>query len=254
MKITFLGTGTSQGVPVVGCTCPVCASLDPRDKRFRSSIAIEVKGKSLVVDTGPDFRSQALANHLTQLDAVLFTHSHKDHVAGMDDTRPFYFRRGKRNIPIYGNQDTIQRLKEEFYYAFEANKYPSAPGFDAITIGKDAFEVEGVRIMPIAVVHGRMPVLGFRIGDFVYITDANYIPPEELEKVKGCRVFVLNALERTKHVSHYSLEQAIALSEEVDAEQTFFTHCSHYLGMHEAVSQELPKGMALAYDGLTVTL
>ena len=239
---------------MIGCGCTVCRSLDYRDKRLRSSIVIEIDGKSLVIDTGPDFRAQALAHRLTRLDAVLVTHSHKDHMAGMDDCRQFYFDRGSRDIPVYGSPATIVRVKQEFDYAFAENKYPGVPGFEVHEVGDSDFEVEGIRVTPVHVLHHRMPVLGFRIGGFSYVTDASHIAPEELDKLRGSDVLVLNALTRKKHISHFNLEEAISVAQEVSAEKTYFTHCSHRLGSHQDVTKELPEGIQLAFDGLQITV
>jgi len=253
LKITFLGTGTSQGVPVIGCECEVCRSLDYRDKRLRVSVHIEVDGKSLVIDTGPDFRQQMLRERVKRLDAVLLTHSHKDHIAGLDDVRAFNFLQ-KEGMPIYGMTKTLEQVKKEFYYAFENEKYPGIPVLNLQEIGHNDFEVSGINVVPLPVMHLRMPVLGFRIGDFSYITDANFIPEETLLKLIGTKVLVLNALQKEKHVSHFTLNEAIEQAERIGAQQTYFTHISHKMGLHQQVSKELPASIALAYDGLAVTL
>lgn len=251
--MTFLGTGTSQGVPVIACGCSTCTSADARDKRLRSSVLIQEGDLNLVIDSGPDFRQQMLRCGLKRLDALLFTHSHKDHIAGMDDIRGFNFVQ-KAPIPIYTEEYTLEALKREFYYVFEDHKYPGVPEVDIHLIENRDFSIGGVKIIPIRVFHYRMPVLGFRIGDFTYITDANHIPGEEKEKIRGSRVIVLNALRRTSHISHFNLEEAIALAREFGAEQTYFTHISHQMGLHEEVSGELPPGVFLAYDGLELSL
>lgn len=254
MKITFLGTGTSQGVPVIGCRCDVCQSLDFRNKRLRTSVHIEVENKSFVVDTGPDFRQQMLNERINKLDAVLFTHAHKDHTAGMDDVRAFNFIQ-KKAMPIYAEQRVIDQLKLEFSYVFASEKYPGVPQIDPQLIeGSSAFSVEGVDIIPIQVMHLKLPVLGFRIHDFTYITDANYISEKEKEKVKGSKVLVLNALQKENHISHYNLEQAIELAQEINADKTYFTHISHKLGLHGDVENELPENIVLAHDGLKINL
>ncbi len=253
MKVTFLGTGTSQGVPVIGCDCEVCRSLDYRDKRLRVSVFIEIDGKNLVIDTGPDFRQQMLRERVKTLDAVLLTHSHKDHIAGLDDVRAFNFLQ-KKGMPIYGTAHTFEQIKREYYYAFEGEKYPGIPVLDLHEITSTEFSVDGIKITPLPVMHMKMPVLGFRVGDFSYITDANFIPKETFEKLKGTRVLVLNALQRDSHVSHFTLEEAIEQAKKIGAEQTYFTHISHKMGLHQQVSKELSEGIALAHDGLTVII
>ncbi|SNS21805.1 phosphoribosyl 1,2-cyclic phosphate phosphodiesterase [Belliella buryatensis] len=254
MRVTFLGTGTSQGVPVIGCNCPVCASLDFRDKRLRSSIHIEIEGKSLVIDTGPDFRAQMLREQFNKLDAVIFTHEHKDHTAGLDDIRPFNFMQ-KKDMPVYATTKVLNQIKREFSYIFEEVKYPGVPQVMAKTISKEKiFEVEGVKIQPIEVMHYRLPVLGFRIGDFTYITDAKTIAPRELEKIKGSKVLVLNALQLNHHISHFTLEEAVAMVELLKPEKAYFTHISHKLGTHADVEKQLPDHIRLAFDGLKIDI
>jgi phosphoribosyl 1,2-cyclic phosphate phosphodiesterase len=251
LKITFLGTGTSQGVPVIGCDCEVCSSLDYRDKRLRVSVHLEVDGKSLVIDSGPDFRQQMLRERIKKLDAVLLTHSHKDHIAGLDDVRAFNFLQ-KKGMPIYGTAWTLEHIKKEFYYAFEGEKYPGIPVLNLHEIDNKDFLVEGIKIIPLQVMHLKMPVLGFRVRDFSYITDANFIPEETFDKLKGTRVLVLNALQKESHVSHFTLDQAIVQAKKIGAEQTYFTHISHKMGLHQQVNKELHDGIALAHDGLVI--
>ena len=253
MKITFLGTGTSQGVPVIGCNCAVCRSLDFRDKRFRSAIHIQVNDTSLVVDSGPDFRQQMLREDIDTLDALLFTHEHKDHTAGMDDIRSFNFLQGK-DMPIYGRQQVIDQLKREFSYVFEDTHYPGVPKVQVNIIENNPFNINGVPVTPIEVSHYKLPVFGFRVGDFTYITDAKSISPVEIKKVKGSKIVVLNALQKEGHISHFTLEEAIHMAESIGAEKTYFTHISHRLGSHQSVSGELPGHINLAYDGLKLTL
>lgn len=253
LKVTFLGTGTSQGVPVIGCDCEVCHSLDFRDKRLRSSVHIEVDGKSLVIDTGPDFRQQMLREHVQRLDAVIFTHDHKDHTAGLDDVRAFNFLH-KMDMPVFGSRRVLDQLRVEYYYVFEGEKYPGVPRLDLNEIDHQPFDAAGVRITPLPVRHLKMQVFGFRIKDFSYITDANHIPEETLERLKGSKVLVLNALQKEKHVSHFNLQEAIEMSQLIGAGQTYFTHASHRLGLHREIERELPAGVALAYDGLRITL
>ncbi len=253
MKVSFLGTGTSQGVPVIGCNCSVCTSLDFRDQRFRSSIHFEVDGISLVVDTGPDFRMQMLRAGIKKLDAVLFTHEHKDHTAGLDDIRPFNFLQ-KKDIPIFGRSHVLEQIQREYSYIFSGKKYPGVPMVETIVIDNRPFQIEGIQIIPIPVMHYKLPVLGFRIGDFTYITDANFIPEESIELILGTEILVLNALQKEAHISHFTLDEAVAIAHRIGAKQTYFTHISHRLGNHAQIEDELPEGIALAYDGLTVTL
>ncbi len=253
MKITFLGTGTSQGVPVIGCTCEVCRSLDYRDKRLRTSIHLDLDGTSVVIDTGPDFRQQMLRERVARLDAILFTHGHKDHTAGLDDVRAYNFMQG-HDMPVYGDAHTLAQLKREFSYAFEPVRYPGIPQLNLIEINDAPFTVNGITITPLPVKHLQLPVLGFRIGDFSYITDANFIPDETLAKLKGTKVLVLNALQKDKHVSHFTLAEALVMAQRIGAEKTYFTHMSHKIGLHKDVETELPNTISLAYDGLGVTL
>ncbi len=258
MRITFLGTGTSQGVPVIGCTCAVCQSADTRDKRFRTSVMIETQDKIIVIDTGPDFRQQMLREQVHHdldefcVDAVLFTHEHKDHIAGLDDVRPFNFR-FQRDMQVYATERVQTALKREYQYVFTPPFYPGAPLIQLNTISKDEkFVVEGIEIQPIEVMHADLPVLGFRFGDFTYLTDVKTISPQEKEKIRGTKTLVLSALRQKEHHSHLNLEEALVLTEEFQAEQTYFIHMSHLLGTHEAVSRELPSNVALAYDGLKI--
>lgn len=253
MKITFLGTGTSQGVPVIACNCRVCTSPDKKDTRLRSSILVESEIGNIVVDTTPDFRYQMLRAQVKHLEAVLITHSHKDHIAGMDDIRAFnYFQ--QKPIDIYATDFSQNVIMREFAYAFADFKYPGIPELNLQTITDEPFSIKDFAITPIQVMHHKMPVLGFRFGDFTYITDANFVADEEKEKILGSRVLVLNALRKEKHISHFTLGEAIALAQELQVPQVYFTHISHQLGLHAEVNTELPSGMALAYDGLQVTL
>ena len=253
MKVTFLGTGTSQGIPVIGCSCEVCSSMDYRDKRLRTSIHIELDGKSFVIDTGPDFRQQVLRERIKKLDAVIFTHSHKDHIAGLDDVRAYNFSQQK-SMPVYGTREVHEQLKREFYYAFSDKKYPGIPQLDLIELNGSDFNIEGISIKTLPVQHMKLPVLGFRIGDFSYITDANFIPDSTFEKLKGTKTLVLNALQKEDHVSHFNLQEAIAVASQVHAEQTYFVHMSHRLGLHKTIEQELPVHIKLAFDGLRLDL
>jgi phosphoribosyl 1,2-cyclic phosphate phosphodiesterase len=253
MKITLLGTGTSQGVPIIGCKCAICQSTDARDKRLRSSVMIETAGLTLVIDSGPDFRQQMLRANVSHLDALLFTHEHKDHIAGLDDIRGFNFIQGEA-IDVYASESVQTAIRREFPYIFADHKYPGVPEINLLGLDKNAFTIKGLPIQPVEVMHLHLPVLGFRIGDFSYITDANFISAEEKEKIKGSKILVLNALRREKHVSHYNLEEAIELVAELKPEAAYFTHISHQLGLHEAVSLELPPNVHLAYDELVLHL
>lgn len=253
MKITFLGTGTSQGVPVIGCDCPVCRSLDYRDKRLRSSVHITVNNTSLVIDTGPDFRQQMLRERIKKLDAILYTHAHKDHIAGLDDVRAFNFLQ-QRDMPVYGTLNVHKQLQTEFHYAFEEHKYPGIPQLDLIEIGDKSFTIENVKVIPLPVLHYKLPVMGFRVGDFSYITDANNIPESTFEKLKGTKVLALNALQKEKHLSHFNLSEALEVAGKIGAKQTYFIHISHKLGTQKSVEKELPDSVALGYDGLTIEL
>ncbi|MFY8136517.1 MAG: MBL fold metallo-hydrolase [Flavobacteriales bacterium] len=253
MTVTFLGTGTSQGVPIIACHCPICTSADPRDQRLRSAVMLSLNDRNVVIDTGPDFRQQMLRAQVQRLDGVVFTHEHKDHIAGLDDIRAFnYFQREKMNV--YCTEAVELALRREFAYVFSDFRYPGIPEIELHRITNAPFEVAGMTLTPIEVMHMKMPVFGYRIGDFTYITDANYISEPEKEKIKGSKVLVLNALRREKHPSHYTLDEALALVEELQPEQTYFTHISHQLGLHEEVSKELPANVHLAYDGLTITI
>ncbi len=253
MKITILGSGTSQGVPVIGCECEVCSSIDFKDKRLRSSIHIEVEGNSFVIDSGPDFRQQMLRARIKRLDALIFTHEHKDHTAGMDDIRSFNFLQ-KKDMPVYARAQVIDQLKREFEYVFAKSKYPGVPQVQIHEIENKPFEVNGISINPIEVMHYKLPVFGFRIGDFTYITDAKTISKEEKDKIKGSKVLILNALQKTPHLSHLTLEEAIDLALELEAEKTYFTHLSHKMGKHRDVEKELPENMEIAFDGLQIEL
>jgi phosphoribosyl 1,2-cyclic phosphate phosphodiesterase len=252
MKITFLGTGTSQGVPPIGCTAPVCYSLDFRDKRKRSSIYIQVDNQHIVIDTGPDFRQQMLEHQVERVDGIFYTHEHQDHVAGLDDVRGFNFMQ-EQDIPVYATNQVIERLRSAFEYIF-ANNYPGVPQLQINMINEEPFKFNGVPVTPLPVMHGNLPVLGFRIYDFVYLTDVNNISPEVMKKIKGCRVLVLDALQHTRHYSHYTLKEAIEVAREVGAEKTYFTHISYKMGFHRDVNKSLPENMRLAFDGLKLEL
>lgn len=253
LKITFLGTGTSSGVPMIACSCAVCTSTDKKDKRLRSSILIESERTTLVVDTTPDFRYQMLREKVKHLDAVLFTHPHKDHIAGLDDVRAFNFFQ-EQPMQVFANQMTIDALMREFAYAFADKKYPGVPNLELNTIGLEPFVIGDIPITPVMVWHLKMPVFGFRFGTFTYITDANRIDEAEKEKIWGSRIIVLNALRKERHISHYALDEAVELVQELKIPEAYFTHISHQLGKHEDIEAALPQGVHLAYDGLVLNI
>lgn len=252
MIVTFLGTGTSQGVPLIGCNCTVCTSNNSKDKRLRTSISVQDNDTHIVIDTGADFRQQMLRENVQKLDAVLYTHEHKDHLAGMDEVRAFNFKTGNA-MQLYATTRVQQAIRNEFAYVFGDNKYPGIPQINLNTISTEQnFKVNNIVITPIEVMHASMPVLGFRINNFTYITDANYISDTELQKVKGTEVLVLNALRREEHVSHFTLQQALDLIAIIKPQTAYLTHVSHQLGLHNDVVQELPSNVFLAYDGLVI--
>ena len=254
LRVTFLGTGTSQGVPIIACPCAVCQSDDPRDQRLRTSILLETETTTVVIDSGPDFRQQMLRAKVKTLDGLVYTHSHKDHVAGMDDIRAFNYLQQKP-IDLYANTATQNTLKQEFSYVFNGDKYPGIPEVNLHTITPThPFRIGDIPFEPIEVMHYKMPVLGFRIGKFTYITDANFISQSSMDQIAGTEILVLNALRREKHISHFSLQEAIDLAQHLGAKATYFTHASHQLGKFEAVSRELPDGIYLAYDTLMLEI
>ncbi|MEN8928691.1 MAG: MBL fold metallo-hydrolase [Flavobacteriales bacterium] len=254
MKITFLGTGTSQGIPVIACTCEVCQSKNEKDKRLRVSVLIETENNTLVVDSGPDFRTQMLRANVQNIDGILYTHEHKDHVAGMDDVRPFCFKH-KKEIEIFAHQRVLNQLKQEFHYVFDERfNYPGIPRISANVITNTPFEINGETITPIDGLHYKLQVFGFRIGDFTYITDMNSISDEEVEKIKGTKVLVLNALQKKEHISHFTLDEAIEMVKRINPEKAYFTHMSHTLGLHADIMNELPENIELAWDGLEINL
>jgi phosphoribosyl 1,2-cyclic phosphate phosphodiesterase len=251
MQITFLGTGTSQGVPLIGCNCEVCISTNPRDKRLRTSILVQSDLSAIVVDAGPDFRQQMLREKVKMLDAVLFTHEHKDHISGLDDVRAYNYLSGKE-MNIYATVNVQEALKREFFYVFSGHRYPGIPKLCLNTIENKKFKIREIEILPIEVKHMHLPVFGFRFGDFSYVTDANFISDTEKAKLKGTRFLVLNALRKEKHPSHFTLNEALELIDEIKPEKAWLTHLSHQMGLHESVNAQLPPGVECAYDGLRV--
>lgn len=253
LKLTFLGTGTSQGIPVIACDCKVCHSNNPKDKRLRSSVMIKYLDKIIVIDTGPDFRQQMLRANVKRVDAILFTHEHKDHIAGLDDIRSFNWLY-KRPMDIYAEERVLKALQIEYSYVFAEEKYPGIPEMNLHEITEKPFNIDNISIIPIRAYHYKLPVLGFRIADMAYITDASSIPDSEYDKLKGLKIFILNALRKEKHISHFTLSEAIEVAKRVGASQTYLTHISHLMGFHEEIQNELPKGFNLAYDELILEI
>ncbi len=252
MKLTFLGTGTSQGIPVIACDCIVCSSANPKDDRLRSSVMITIDKQNYIVDTGPDFRQQMLREKVQDVRAILFTHEHKDHVAGMDDIRAFNFK-FQKDIDVYCDLNVQKALLREYPYVFADLKYPGVPEVIVHQICKEeVFTINGNLFNPIEVMHYKLSVLGFRVEDLTYITDAKTISEEEIEKIKGSKVLVVNALRRTEHISHFNLEQALELIARINPERAYLTHLSHLMGLHDEVSLELPDNVFIAYDGLKI--
>ena len=253
MKVTFLGTGTSQGIPIIGSTHPVCLSTNPKDKRLRVSVLIEWDDLSVLIDCSPDFRQQLLRTSCTKIDAVLFTHEHSDHTAGIDDLRPFYFRQG--NLHIYAHERVLNALKQRFGYIFKTeNKYPGVLSLETHSIQNKFFYIGQKNILPIEVFHHKLPVFGFRVGSFAYITDAKTVSDTELDKLKNLDVLVVNALLIEPHLSHFNLEEALAFIEKVSPKKAYLTHISHHLGFHDEVQKTLPQSVHLAYDQLEIYL
>jgi phosphoribosyl 1,2-cyclic phosphate phosphodiesterase len=253
MIFTFLGTGTSQGVPMIGCSCAVCTSENPLDKRLRTSLMIENNSSRIVIDTGPDFRQQMLREKITSLDGVIFTHEHKDHISGLDDVRAFNYLH-KKPMDVYASERVQEALRREFFYVFSGVSYPGIPRLVLHSILEETFTVADFKILPIPVMHMNLPVLGFRIGNFSYITDANFIDEKSKELLKGSEVLVLNALRNEKHISHFNLSEAVELAEELKPGKVFLTHISHQLGKHDEVNKKLPSYIQCAYDGLKIDL
>lgn len=251
LKVTFLGTGTSQGIPIIGSNHPVCLSENPKDKRLRVSALVQVEDLNILIDCGPDFRQQMLSNNVDRIDAILYTHEHSDHTVGLDDIRPFFFRQG--DIPIYAHERVMDSLRKRFDYIFATeNKYPGAPSVRENIITNTPFEVNDIRITPIEVMHNRVQVFGFRIRNFAYLTDVKTIEEEEIEKLKGVDVLVVNALRKEPHHSHFNLEEALEFVDKVKPDRSYLTHISHLLGFHDEVEAELPENVFLAYDNLKI--
>ena len=250
VKVTILGSGTSQGIPVIACDCEVCSSIDPKDNRTRASIMISINGQNFVIDSGPDFRTQMLRHKVKTLRAIVYTHEHKDHLAGMDDVRAFNYRE-QRDMELFCTQRVADALRREYHYVFSQERYPGIPTVNLNLIDLEPFQLpDGPILQPIEVLHYKLPVLGFRMGDFTYITDAKTISPSEKEKVKGTKVLIVNALHRSEHISHFNLEEALAFIEEIKPEQAYLTHISHLFGKHEEISKLLPENVKIAYDGM----
>jgi phosphoribosyl 1,2-cyclic phosphate phosphodiesterase len=251
LKITFLGTGTSQGVPVIGCGCTVCRSADERDRRLRSSVLIEQEELFVVIDTGPDFRQQMLRTGITKLNAVLFTHGHRDHISGLDDIRAFNYLQ-KSPMDVYAEERVVRALYSGFPYVFAEKKYPGIPQVRMHTIINEPFQIGDMGVIPIRMMHYHLPVFGFRLGEFAYLTDANYIPESEKEKLYGVKHLVVNALRREAHISHFTLSEAVKLIEELGPRAGYLTHISHQMGCFANIINELPAGIQPAYDGLVL--
>lgn len=250
MKVTILGSGTSQGVPVIACGCEVCRSTDSRDKRLRCSAMIETEGARLVIDAGPDFRQQMLRAGVGDVSALLLTHEHKDHIGGLDDIRAFnWVKRGP--VDVYADRRTAEAVRRDFAYAFAEERYPGVPEMNLVEVGEEPFRAGGVEVTPVTVMHHRLPVTAFRVGDFAYVTDANAIPAEGMRRLKGVRRLVINALRKERHLSHFSLEEALAVAAELGVERAYLTHVGHQMGLAREVERELPPFARLAYDGLT---
>lgn len=253
MALTFLGTGTSTGVPVVACDCQVCTSDDKRDHRLRTSAMVETGGLRLIIDCGPDFRYQMIREKVDDITAIVFTHGHRDHIAGLDDVRAFNYVLNK-TVDVYAGKEVVEAINKEFPYILHEKRFFGAPQLHFITIENKPFQIQGLEIEPILVMHNKLEVFGFRIGDFAYITDASHIPPEEKPKLFGVKILVINALRKSKHISHFSLEEALEQISEINPAEAYITHLSHFMGLHEAIQKTLPANVYLAHDGLKVEI
>ena len=251
IKIRLLGTGTSQGVPEVGCRCVACRSLDNRDKRLRTSAFVEVGDYAILIDSGPDLRQQLLANQITKVDAILLTHEHKDHLGGLDDIRPLNFS-ARKQMDIYGLGRVLDVVKKDYDYAFKSDPYPGVPEMRLHKVLDEPFMIGNIEIIPIKVKHLSLPILGYRIGNMAYITDASFIPDKELAKLTGLKILIINALRKREHYSHFNLAQALAIIEKLKPEQAYITHISHEMGCYADVNPTLPADVALGFDGMCV--
>ncbi|MGC3977602.1 MAG: MBL fold metallo-hydrolase [Paludibacteraceae bacterium] len=248
MQIIFLGTGTSTGVPQIGCSCEVCSSNDPKDNRLRSSILIRINDMNILIDAGPDMRQQLLTHKVSYLDGILITHEHYDHLGGIDDIRPL------GTASIYCEKNVSKSIRRTLHYSFAEKKYPGVPKIELVEITEDDFFLRDIKITPIRVMHAKLPILGFRIGDFAYLTDVKTIPEHSFEKLKGLKVLIINALRQEEHIAHLNVENAISVSEKINAETTYFTHFSHHLGLHKEIEKQLPKNIHLSYDNLSINV
>lgn len=252
MRLTFLGTGTSQGMPVIGCNCDTCLSDNPHDKRLRCSACVEVDGMTIVIDTGPDFRQQMLANRITAVDYILYTHEHADHTAGIDDIRPFNFR-SKQPMEVYGGSRTLEDIKRRFAYIFREDPYPGAPRVN-LNVVSDTFTLQGLAVTPIEVMHGKMPIYGYRIGNLAYLTDVREIADDEISKIKGIDTMVISALHHHPHHSHMNLNQALDMIAKIQPRRTYLIHMGHKMGPEVEWAKRLPPSVYAAYDGLQITI
>jgi phosphoribosyl 1,2-cyclic phosphate phosphodiesterase len=248
MEAIILGSGTSQGIPVIGCNCSACSSTNTLDKRLRSSLLIKTNKTNIVIDAGPDFRQQMLRENVKNLDAILLTHAHRDHIGGLDDVRAFNFH-SVNPMPIFAEKRVSDALKREFDYSFSKSNYPGLPKFELHDINEDVFSISDLEIIPIRVMHAQLPILGFRIGNLTYITDANYISDNQLLKIKDCKYLIINALRHKPHPSHFSLQESIEIAKRTSAEHVYLTHISHHMGLHDEINKELPTNINLAFDG-----
>jgi len=252
-KVLFLGTGTSQGVPVIGCSCVVCGSNNSKDRRFRSSVLVTINSINILIDIGPDFRSQMLDSNISSIDHILITHQHRDHTAGIDDLRPIYYL-NKRPINLYAENHVIQALKQDFQYIFNSYDYPGKPKINLRKIDNLPFLLSDFEIIPIRVMHHKLPIFGYRIGDLSYITDANYISSQEMKKLIGTKILIINSLQKEPHISHYNLQQSLELIEELNPDKAYLTHVSHNMGTYKSIQKELPENVFLAYDMLEIEI